>query len=386
MRRARDLLEWLRDTVLRMLPHATRPGLYPIGKPGSDAPVLCTGNFTLTVRRMKDVLAGHDAWLLVANSHGINVWCAASGGHLTHHSVIAALRSSRVADRVAHRTIVLPQLAATGIERARIADATGWKAVWGPARLEDLPGFLERGKVRKRERTIRFPAWERLEMAVSWAAPMTLIAALALWPLAGAPVAAAAAVAIATTVTTGFAALPWLRITGALAWLTNTALALVGFAVGAGLLAASGHAGAGPLLDLGVASAVSTLVLALDFGGTTPLYPSSLIAFKNRFEVELIEERCTGAADCVLVCPREVLVMNGRRRKVRIAQPERCIRCGACIVQCPSDALRFRFADGRVVEPTTIRHTRLNLLGRRSIEVAPAPAQRPSAPAEGPSP
>jgi hypothetical protein len=35
-------------------------------------------------------------------------------------------------------------------------------------------------------------------------------------------------------------------------------------------------------------------------------------------------------------------------------------------VQCPQDALRFRFADGRVVEPATVRTTRLNLLGRRS--------------------
>ena len=166
MRRARDLPAWLRDTVLRMLPHATRPGLYPIGRPGPDAPVVCTGNFTLTVRRMKDALAGHDAWLLVADSHGINVWCAAGGGHLTHHSVIAALRAFEVARHVEHRRLVLPQLAATGIERRLVEEATGWKPVWGPARLEDLPGFLARGlKLRRAERTMRFPAWERLERA-----------------------------------------------------------------------------------------------------------------------------------------------------------------------------------------------------------------------------
>ena len=70
MTNLRDFLAWLRDTALRMLPHATRPGLYAVGQPGPDAPVLCTGNFTLTVRRMKDALVGHDAWLLVANSDG----------------------------------------------------------------------------------------------------------------------------------------------------------------------------------------------------------------------------------------------------------------------------------------------------------------------------
>jgi NAD-dependent dihydropyrimidine dehydrogenase PreA subunit len=384
VRRARDLPGYLRDTVLRMLPHATRPGLYPIGAPGPDAPVLCTGNFTLTVRRMKDALAGHDAWLLVANSRGINVWCAAGGGHLTHHDVIAALRSSGIAERVDHRTLVLPQLGATGIERARVADATGWKPVWGPARLEDVPGFLERGlKVKKPERAMRFPAWERLEMAAMWAVPMALIAALVLWLVAGAIVAAAAAAAIVASVAGLFAALPWLRVTGHLRWLTHAAFTAAGVALGAGLLALAGHADPGGLLGIGIASAVTGIVLAADLAGTTPWYPSTLNSIGNHFDIELVEDRCTGAADCVLVCPREVLVMNGRRRKVEIARPEQCIRCGACIVQCPSDALQFRFADGRVAEPATIRSTRLNLLGKRSIEVAPAaaPARRSDPPA-----
>jgi ferredoxin len=57
--------------------------------------------------------------------------------------------------------------------------------------------------------------------------------------------------------------------------------------------------------------------------------------------------------------------MDGHAHKVRIAKPANCILCAACIVQCPTDALRFRFDDGRVVEPNVIRHTRMNLLGKR---------------------
>ena len=91
---------------------------------------------------------------------------------------------------------------------------------------------------------------------------------------------------------------------------------------------------------------------------------------RDRFDVELLFDACTGAADCVAVCPRGVLKMNGRIRKVEITNPDDCIQCGACIVQCPSDALRFRRPDGRVVEPETIRTTRLNLLGSRSIDVS----------------
>jgi NAD-dependent dihydropyrimidine dehydrogenase PreA subunit len=370
VKHVRDFPSWLRDTALRMLPHAVRPGLYTIGDPGRDAPVLCTGNFALTVRRMKDALAGHDAWLLVANSHGINVWCAAGGGHLTHHSVIAALRSFEVEKQVDHRTIVLPQLAATGIERRRIRESTGWKPVWGPARLEDLPAFLQHGlRVRSSERYMRFPLWERLEMALTWAMPMALIGAVVLELAANLTVAVAAALGIAANVFGMFAALPWLRVTGRLRWLTHGAFAIGGFALSAGLLLATSDASARSLTGVGIACAASMGLLMLDLAGTTPWYPSTINSFKNSFDIELIPDSCTGAAECVQVCPREVLKMDGPRRKVTIGAPERCIRCGACIVQCPEDALRFRFEDGRVVEPATVRSTRLNLLGRRSIRL-----------------
>lgn len=370
MRRLRDSLPWLRDTILRMLPHAARPGLYAVGQPGPDAPVLCTGNFTLTVRRMKDVLAGHDAWLLVANSDGINVWCAAGGGHLTHHDVIAALRSSGVERRVDHRTIVLPQLAATGVERRRIREATGWKPVWGPARLEDLPGFLERGlKVKKRERSMRFPLWERLEMSITWALPTSAVAGAVLAVATNRVTGLVGAGAILVAVLGLFAALPWLKVTGPLRWLTYAGFATGSFVVAAAALVIAERSDAGALVGVGVACVAAMGVLSLDLAGTTPWYPSTINSFKNRFEIELIEDRCTGSAECVLVCPREVLKMAGLARKVAIAKPEQCIRCGACIVQCPEDALQFRFEDGRVVTPSTVRQTRLNMLGRRSVRV-----------------
>jgi ferredoxin len=61
--------------------------------------------------------------------------------------------------------------------------------------------------------------------------------------------------------------------------------------------------------------------------------------------------------------------MDGHRRKVEIRRADDCIQCGACIVQCPEDALRFRYDDDRVVEAATIRQTRMNMLGRRSVEL-----------------
>jgi ferredoxin len=61
--------------------------------------------------------------------------------------------------------------------------------------------------------------------------------------------------------------------------------------------------------------------------------------------------------------------MNVLKRRVEVLRPADCIQCGACIVQCPRDALRFRYDDGRIVEPATIRRTRMNMVGRRTIQL-----------------
>lgn len=367
---ARERIADLRDLVLRFFPHATAPGLRAIGRPGPDSPVLLTGNFTLTVRRMARVLAGRDAWLLVANSKGINVWCAAGGGHLTDHDVIAVLRSSGIDARVAHRDLILPQLAATGVERRRVAERTGWRARWGPARLEDLPAFLDRGRgVRREERFMRFPLWERLEMATMWALPTATVAAAALGLLGGWRLGLVAALVVAAAIAAIFAAIARVPITGPRRWATFGGGAAAGFALGAGALALWGAASPLSLGLLGAACAVAMGVLSVDLAGTTPWWPSAVNTREGRFDLELVEGRCTGAAECVQVCPRDVLAMDGRRRKVAIAHADACIRCGACIVQCPEDALRFRFADGRIVEPATVRRTKLNMLGRRTVRV-----------------
>jgi NAD-dependent dihydropyrimidine dehydrogenase PreA subunit len=359
------------DVVGRLLPHATRPGLRRVGNPGPDDPVLLTGNYTTTVRRLQRVLAGRDAWLLVANSKGINVWCAATGGHLTDHDVIAVIRSSGVGDEVRHRRLILPQLAATGIEPRRIERTTGWTCRWGPARLEDLPAFLDRGaRVARHERFMRFPVWERLEMAAMWAVPLASIALVALGFSLGWSVAAVVATVVLLAVAAVFVLAPNLRLKGATQPIVFTLAALLATLVGAGGLWLVGRSGG---LELGVLAGVcasAMAILSVDFKGSTPWYASSVNSLGPRFELELLDERCTGAAQCVLVCPRDVLKMDGRRRKVTIARPDDCVRCGACIVQCPDDALRFRFDDGRVVEPATVRRTRLNMLGRRSVEIA----------------
>ena len=131
------------QTAFRLFPFPTNTGLRTIGNPGRDAPVLVTCNFDLTVRRVLKALLGMDCYLLVAPSHGINVWCAAGGGMFNAHSVISVVKTSRIAERVDHRMLILPQFSAPGIDIARVELETGWRCKFGPAYATDIPAYLE---------------------------------------------------------------------------------------------------------------------------------------------------------------------------------------------------------------------------------------------------
>ena len=161
------------QTLLRVLPFPCSTGLIKIGNPGRNAPVLLTGNFRLTVERVRRALKGIDAYLLVANSRGVNVWCAAMGGHLTNHDVVSVLKTSGIGKLVDHREVILPQLAAPGIESKIIHHKTGWRVVWGPVYATAIPQFLDNGREKTLEmRTVRFAWPQRLEMGVSDLSPI----------------------------------------------------------------------------------------------------------------------------------------------------------------------------------------------------------------------
>jgi len=143
-------------------------GLYRIGDPGRESPVLATGNYELTVRRLVRELDGRvDCWLLVANSRGINVWCAAGGGHFTADGVVSAIKISGVREMVNRHELILPQLCANGVDGWQIREHTGWAVRWGPVRAEDVPAYLAAGRRKTAEmRWVTFPLRDRLEMTV----------------------------------------------------------------------------------------------------------------------------------------------------------------------------------------------------------------------------
>lgn len=357
---AKDVLQ----TGFRLAPWPTEPGLREIGKPGPLSPVLVTCNFDLTVRRVIRAMRGADAWLVVAPSSGINVWCAASGGHLSTHQVVTALKTSGVGERVQHRRAILPQLAATGVIAREVERRSRWQVKFGPVYARDIPRYLAQHEKKTDDmRHVSFGLRERLEMAVTWAVPMSLIAAIPIllirpsWLLPLIAMAWTLAVAVFTL---------YDRLLRQRFLLLALAASLISLA-----LATIAGAGATALIAAPLGAIVLSAILTFDYTGSTPIEGGS--HFKEaRWHITLDLDRCKGVYFCWQVCPEACFDKREDVRKVELSHSDRCIRCGACVVQCPTDALSFEDEQGRRIEPATIRRFKLNLLGQRTVDAGAA--------------
>jgi len=163
--------------------YTVEPGLYAVGQPNDDAPVLVTANYKMSFDKLREVLAGRNVWILVLDTKGINVWCAAGKGTFGTVELVDRMRSSGVARIVSHRQLILPQLAAPGVVAYLVKKLSGFEVVYGPIRATDLPAFLDSGlraSADMRRKTFAF--WERLVLI-----PVELVSALK-WALIIVPV------------------------------------------------------------------------------------------------------------------------------------------------------------------------------------------------------
>jgi NAD-dependent dihydropyrimidine dehydrogenase PreA subunit len=369
------------STVLRLFPLPQKTGLIKIGNPKRNSPVLLTCNYRLTTERLKKKLKGLNLYLLVANSRGINVWCAATGGHLSHHDVISAIKVSGIEDITDTRTVILPQLAAAGVESRQIKKKTGWNVVWGPVYAKDIPDFLENNLKKTNEmRRVKFPISDRFEMAVAWAFPISVIAALIFsffWIEVVLPL---------TIVIWGLSLLIFLLfpLYESLLKTEGKRVAFILFDFGsggiqlifwglfiAGLFAYSifwSTFSWAFILRWGLISLVIILILSLDLTGSTPVFKSG--THEDRLlTVVLDEKKCRGIGHCEEVCPRNCFEVDKTMRTAKTPGISNCVRCGACIVQCPLDAIYFKNPEGDIILPDTIRKFKLNIMGKRLVKL-----------------
>jgi len=175
--------------------HRVEPGLYQLGNPVPESPVFASANYTLSFDAVRSALAGLDVFILVLDTKGINVWCAAGKGTFGTDELVNRIETTGLAGIVTHRKIIVPQLGAPGISAHVVLRLSGFKVEYGPVRARDLPEYLRTGATSAMRRVV-FPVSDRIVLApmefVHIALPTIIIAAV-LWLLAG-PIAALATI------------------------------------------------------------------------------------------------------------------------------------------------------------------------------------------------
>jgi len=193
--------------------HRVKPGLYRIGHAGPDSPVFVTSNYTLSFDALRSNLAGMDAHILVLDTFGVNVWCAAGKGTFGTKELVHRVQDTKLSEVVSHRVLILPQLGAPGVASYEVKKATGFRVEYGPVRAEDLPAYMKTRTATPEMRRAKFPIRDRavlipVEVAGTFL-PM-LGAGLAGWLLGGWWLAFAAVVSILAGTVLFPLLLPWL--------------------------------------------------------------------------------------------------------------------------------------------------------------------------------
>lgn len=138
------------------------PGLYALNSPDRDSPVVVTANYKMSFDRLRKSLPALNAWLLVLDTDGINVWCAAGKGTFGTEELINRIEGAQLAEVISHRQLILPQLAGPGVAAHEVTKRTRFRVAYGPIQAVDLPAFIERGFTATREmRTKSFTLGDR---------------------------------------------------------------------------------------------------------------------------------------------------------------------------------------------------------------------------------
>lgn len=159
-----DILgSWKVRWGINRMNYKVEPGIYSVGKPSSKSPVFVSTNYKLSFDMLRKELKGIDAWILVLDTKGVNVWCAAGKGTFGTSELINRIGSTQLAKVVEHKTLILPQLGAPGISSHEITKFTGFKVIYGPVKAKDIRAFLQAGmKATAEMRTVKFNAFDRL--------------------------------------------------------------------------------------------------------------------------------------------------------------------------------------------------------------------------------
>lgn len=147
--------------------------MYAVGEPAKDSDVFVTANYKLSFDIVRRALKGLNAWVLVLDTKGINVWCAAGKGTFGTDELVNRLSETKLQSVVNHKKIILPQLGAVGVNAAAVQKKTGFRVSYGPVTAKDIPAYVKAGyKKTKEMRTATFPMLDRLVLTPMEINPM----------------------------------------------------------------------------------------------------------------------------------------------------------------------------------------------------------------------
>jgi len=141
------------------------PGLYGVGVPDNHSDVFVSCNFKLSFDHLRRALHGMNAWILVLDTKGVNVWCAAGKGTFGTEELIYRIKEHQLNEVVSHKRVVVPQLGATGVSAYRVKEETGFKVLYGPVRADDIQPFVASGyQATLQMRRVMFNTIDRIKL------------------------------------------------------------------------------------------------------------------------------------------------------------------------------------------------------------------------------
>ncbi|MBF0542147.1 MAG: acetyl-CoA synthase subunit gamma [Nitrospirae bacterium] len=169
--------------------YTINPGLYKIGSPDQNSPILVSANYKLSFDALRSNLTARDLWILVIDTKGINVWCSAGKGTFNSSEIVRMINLTNLSQKAAGRKLILPQLSAPGVSAHEIYRLSGFRVIYGPVRAKDIPEFIDAGFTATPEmRHIEFGLKDRLILSpveITMGLKYALIIALGIIMLSG---------------------------------------------------------------------------------------------------------------------------------------------------------------------------------------------------------
>lgn len=186
---ADKLGSWKARWAIGRMNFRIQPGLYAAGNPDNLSPIFVSANYKMSFDRLRSSLSGVDAWILVIDTRGINVWCSAGKGTFCAGEIVRQLQAAGLKDIVSHRRLILPQLSAPGVNASDVKKLSGFRVKYGPVRAANIKTYLASGlKATPEMRRVKFGFIDRLVLTpaeIVQTGRKAILVALALLVLAG---------------------------------------------------------------------------------------------------------------------------------------------------------------------------------------------------------